>query len=281
MWVRPRKNAPCAEKRTNGSWWILATKDLVSEKLPLALFCLVPSVLLVVLLESIRNAIALESVVSRMSTKFIKNFSFLLVSISLICGLCSCGNSNSASSSSVSKVDQARADVVNKWRTSSDEFETPKYIEDIYKQYPEDSVISNIYFYCISKQQYEYYTSLKKESYLRTAEEYAQKIDPDYTGEFSQEITQYASNLLKKHQDSSSSISHSEAKSTTDKYNSLTNSDKKKICEYIQSRYDYYDSLNGGYAGDKYTDIIWQEAMNKYGLTSSQLDVIWMNGYSY
>ena len=161
----------------------------------------------------------MESVVSRMSTKFIKNFSFLLVSISLICGLCSCGNSNSASSSSVSKVDQARADVVNKWRTSSDEFETPKYIEDIYKQYPEDSVISNIYFYCISKQQYEYYTSLKKESYLRTAEEYAQKIDPYYTGEFSQEITQYASNLLKKHQDSSSSISHSEAKSTTDKYN--------------------------------------------------------------
>ena len=59
------------------------------------------------------------------------------------------------------------------------------------------------------------------------------------------------------------------------------NSDKKKICEYIQSQYDYYDSLNGGYAGDKYTDIIWQEAMNKYGLTSSQLDVIWMNGYSY
>ncbi|MBR4723449.1 MAG: hypothetical protein IK072_01780, partial [Clostridia bacterium] len=71
------------------------------------------------------------------------------------------------------------------------------------------------------------------------------------------------------------------AKEKTDKYNSLTNSEKKAICDYIQSRYDYYDSISGGYAGDKYSNKIWQEAAKKYGLTEDQISIIWMNMYQY
>lgn len=68
---------------------------------------------------------------------------------------------------------------------------------------------------------------------------------------------------------------------TVDKYYTLTNSEKKAICNYIQNRYDYYDSVNGGYAGDKYSDIIMQEAAKKYGITEEQAYIIWMNMYSY
>ena len=66
-----------------------------------------------------------------------------------------------------------------------------------------------------------------------------------------------------------------------DKYYTLTNSDKKAICNYIQDRYDYYDSKNGGYAGDKYSDTIMREAATKYGITEEQAYIIWMNMYSY
>lgn len=68
---------------------------------------------------------------------------------------------------------------------------------------------------------------------------------------------------------------------TVDKYYTLTNSEKKAICNYIQDRYDYYDSVNGGYAGDKYSDTIMQEAAKKYGITEEQAYIIWMNMYSY
>lgn len=66
-----------------------------------------------------------------------------------------------------------------------------------------------------------------------------------------------------------------------DKYSSLTNSEKKAICEYIEGRYEYYDNINGGYAGDKYSDRIMQEAATRYGLTTTQIEIIWMNMYSY
>ena len=66
-----------------------------------------------------------------------------------------------------------------------------------------------------------------------------------------------------------------------DKYYTLTNSDKKAICNYIQERYDYYDSINGGYAGDKYSDTIMREAAKRYGITEEQAYIIWMNMYSY
>lgn len=65
------------------------------------------------------------------------------------------------------------------------------------------------------------------------------------------------------------------------RYNSLTNSNKKTICYYIEGRYDYYDSINGGYAGDKYSDTIMREAAIKYGITEEQAYIIWMNMYSY
>ncbi len=77
-------------------------------------------------------------------------------------------------------------------------------------------------------------------------------------------------------------LMYCETHNTTDKrYGSLTDSNKKSICYYIEGRYDYYDSINNGYAGDKYSDKIMQEAASKYGITSEQAYIIWMNYYSY
>lgn len=178
----------------------------------------------------------------------------------------------------LSPVEQARNNVLDKWNTASGELGTAKYIEDIYKEYPHDSVISNVYYYCIAKEQYGHYESLDNSKYLEQAIEFAEKIDPNYSGELSTEIHAFVKSIMPTEV---SPEKHEAAKKKEDKYSSLTNSEKKKICEYIESRYEYYDNLNGGYSGDKYSDAIMEEAAKKYGLTVTQIEIIWMNMYSY
>ena len=179
---------------------------------------------------------------------------------------------------SLSPVEIARNDVIEKWTTAEGELGTARFIEDIYKEYPNDDVISNIYFYCIAKEQYGHYESLGTSKYLDQAIEYAEKIDPDYSGELADEIHTFVDKIIPS---GVSQEQHDEAESKEDKYNSLTNKEKKEICEYIESRYEYYDNLNGGYSGDKYSDTIMEEAAQKYGLTVTQIEIIWMNMYSY
>ncbi|KIR01635.1 hypothetical protein P261_00449 [Lachnospiraceae bacterium TWA4] len=66
-----------------------------------------------------------------------------------------------------------------------------------------------------------------------------------------------------------------------DNYSRLTNQEKKAICNYIQSQYDYYNTLEGRDTGDKYSDEIWKDVASKYGLTEKQVTMVWMNMYSY
>lgn len=215
----------------------------------------------------------------------------ITLALMLVLSLCACnstidnGNyttdnetSNNSTVSTIDSIEQARKDVISKWKNEADVLGTARFIEDTYKKYPNDEVIANIYFYCIAKQQYDYYVSLDNSSYLATAKEYAAKIDPNYNGEFTSEMHAFVKSLIPNEEYEEK---HSNASSQEDKYNSLTNADKKAICQYIQSRYDYYDTLNGGYAGDEYSDIIMEEAANKYGLSVSQIEIIWMKMYAY
>lgn len=182
-------------------------------------------------------------------------------------------------SSSLSPIEQARNEVVNRFRNESDILGTSKFIEDTYKQYPDDEVISNIYYYCIAKEEYDMYLEFSNnEGYLTTAKEYAAKIDPNYKGDFSEEMHNFVEKMLPS--DNYGQV-HATAVTQEQKYNSLSNSEKKAIGDYIQSRYDYYDKKAGGYTGDKYSDTIMQEAADKYGLSVSQVNIIWMNYYSY
>lgn len=186
----------------------------------------------------------------------------------------------SACNASKSDLEIARENVVNKWKTAAEEVGTAKYIEDIYEQYPDDETISNIYFYSTAKGQYDFYEALEDTKYLDGAKDYAENINPEYAGELSEEIQAFANELLGQTMEERKD-SYIKAKQRTERYNNLTNSEKKEICEYIQSRYDYYDSISGGYAGDKYSAEIWKEATAKYDLTPSQLDIIWMYMYEY
>lgn len=169
-------------------------------------------------------------------------------------------------------------DVIYKFENEFRVLGTGKFIEDTYKKNTKDPIIANIYFYSTALKEYERYKELNSKSYLETAKEFAAKIDPNYDGVYSEEMHKLVDELIPKKQQSAD---HSQASSSEDKYNSLTNKEKKAIGDYIQSRYDYYDKLNGGYSGDKYSDTIMSEAASKYGLTVSQIKVIWMNYYSY
>lgn len=199
---------------------------------------------------------------------------------------CGCFNQSSVNNdSSLSALEIARKNVIEKYKNDAGEIGTSRYIEDIYKIYPNDEVISNIYFYCIAKEQYDLYEQFSYNSdYLSTAKEYASKIDDDYNGEFSYEMHEFVLKLSKQFENSESKNEYNETttkKQEQNNYNSLSDSKKKEICQYIKSRYEYYDSISGGYSGDKYSDTIMNEAANKYGLTVSEVKVIWMNGYKY
>lgn len=67
----------------------------------------------------------------------------------------------------------------------------------------------------------------------------------------------------------------------SERYDSLSDSQKKSIGYFIKGRYDHYDKENGGYAGDKYSDTIMKEAADKYGLTVEHINIIWMKFYEY
>ena len=200
----------------------------------------------------------------------------VLVAISL----CSCSYDTNQTEELQTKTDVeiAREKVIEKYKKEAGNLGTSRYIEDIYKQYPSDETIANIYYYCIAREQYDLYNELSNESYLESAKEYALKIKPSYSGEFSSEMHSFVEKLFP---NQNVEEKHEEAYKKENNYNSLTKSEKKAICNYIQSRYDYYDSLNGGYSGDKYSDEIMRDAAERYGLTVDQIKIIWMNMYSY
>lgn len=52
---------------------------------------------------------------------------------------------------------------------------------------------------------------------------------------------------------------------------------KVKVFDWIEDRYDYYDNKEGKYTGDKYTDTIFAEAAERFGITLARVDGIWFD----
>lgn len=210
-----------------------------------------------------------------------KKWSLLFITLAAclsITWLCGC-HSNSDNSTTLSAQESMRNEVIEKWEKEADVLGTGKFIEDAYKDFPDDETIANIYFYSTAKYEYELYCKYPDDQdFLDSAIEFAAKIDPDYNGAFSDDMHEFVNQLIPQNEIEEQ---HAVASSQEDKYNSLTTKEKKEICEYIEERYAYYDSINGGYAGDKYSDTIMEEAAEKYGLSVDQIDIIWMYGYSY
>lgn len=51
--------------------------------------------------------------------------------------------------------------------------------------------------------------------------------------------------------------------------------EEERIWKYCQDRWDYYDKLEGGYSGDKYTVNVFQDAGDKFGISASEAKSIW------
>ena len=147
----------------------------------------------------------------------------------------------------------------------------------IYNDFQDNEIIYNLYYFCLAKNMYSSFLENRSNSDLQSCKSYLRKID-DYSGILSEEIASFCKKVdSTKYIGSNANVKTNTSSGGSSKkgYNSLTSKDKTAIKEYIESRYDYYDKKEGGYSGDKYSDIIWQEVMNKYGLTENQVTIIW------
>lgn len=178
-----------------------------------------------------------------------------------------------ASSIAINELNKLRNEVVSRFRNNRTANETGKFIEDTYKKYPNDEIISTIYFYDTSSACYEYSKLLKDSDFYDDAIRYASKISPTYTGEFSDEIIKYATDLL----GDTWSEKRNDALQQDVIFDSLTLDEKVGIYIYVQSRYDYYDTKEGYDTGNKYSDAIWSETSKKYGISLGQVTEIWMD----
>ena len=178
------------------------------------------------------------------------------------------------------KLIAVRNEVIEKFRSERNELGVAKFIEDSYKTYPEDEIISAIYNYQSSLFCYEFYVDMKDsksvtnvESWLTDAKAYASKIPPTYNDVFSEEIIPYVSELLGEEWKALREI----ALEQDENFKELTKSDKIEIYNYILDQFKYYDSKEGTYTGDKYSDEIWKEVSEKYGISESQVTQIYID----
>lgn len=64
-------------------------------------------------------------------------------------------------------------------------------------------------------------------------------------------------------------------------FDDLSISEKRCICEWIEAQYNKYDRIAGKYTGDIHSDTIWAEASELFGLSDTEINLIWMKQYDY
>jgi len=83
--------------------------------------------------------------------------------------------------------------------------------------------------------------------------------DPNHQGQFEQDLDAYGDEL--------------QAENDTGNY---SGSDEA-VWQYCEDRWDYYDRLEGGYSGDKYTDQVFADAASKFGISSNEAYLRWQS----
>lgn len=136
-------------------------------------------------------------------------------------------------------------------------------IEKLYKSNSSSEIITQMYYYaevisCIET------SNVSGSKYYDQAITYANQINLSYNGPYATEIKALAEK-------------YSDSKGIQSKKSALTMSasEKSEVKAYINDRYEYYDKMNGGYAGDKYTETIWKETADKFGISTTDVDMIW------
>lgn len=137
-------------------------------------------------------------------------------------------------------------------------------IEKLYKRNSDSKIITQFYYYaevisCIE------ISNISGSKYYDQGVLYANQIDQSYDGPYAREILSLANKYANK--------TDSSAKSAL----TMSSSEKAEVKAFIEARYAYYDELDGKYSGDKYTEQIWQEAAEKFGVSTADIDLIWTN----
>lgn len=152
---------------------------------------------------------------------------------------------------------------------SNIKFGTPAYkaiveIEKIYKVNTSNITITMMYYYCEVVSLINAYGLWEKQEYYDEAIIYAKQIDLNYSGPFSTDIILLAKKYVDNPLDSNNK-------------NALTMSldEKMDLKWWINKRYSYYDNIEGKFCGDKYTNIIFEEAAYAYDITTTDVQIIW------
>ena len=134
-----------------------------------------------------------------------------------------------------------------------------KQIENIYKQYSNNNIISNLYAFCQSVEYFYLAELLEKPEYKNSGKEEAAKISPDYDGAYSNEIISYAKSVLGNEYSSLAAA----AKKREDNYKNLSTQDKMDIVNYIYAN------------SNKNANDVWKEVATKYGITETKVTAIY------
>jgi hypothetical protein len=147
-----------------------------------------------------------------------------------------------------------------------------KRLEDAYNANPSDPELTAMYHYHNAKV-WDYGDDSTSSDIAQSKNEIS-KIPSDYSGVMSDEISAYAIKLF-------GSIAEwsGEAEQKQERTADLTASKKSEIISWINSEYEFYESFDEEAYGDKYTDTIFNEAAEKYGLSRGEIDEIWIGQY--
>ena len=149
------------------------------------------------------------------------------------------------------------------WFTSEHGTGFGKELEDEWKKNKDDEEISAMYFYYNAL----FYQSVNEPEKVIDS---MKNISPNYNGVMKDEIISFGIKVFGSKEAWISGKSNKE-----ESLNKITDEKRQEIKNWIYDRYDYYDKLEGKYCGDKYTDVIFQEAADKFGYTKTEIDNIW------
>ena len=168
-------------------------------------------------------------------------------------------------------LSEKRNEVIKRFKNERKVIGTGRFIEDTYNQFPDDEVISVIYYYMTAVDCRDFYQSSSDNSWLEEAKLYAAKIPSSYNGVFADEIIPFVQDFLGDEwaelKEKSEELEHN--------FDNLTLKNKVEIYNFVQSKYDHYDKLEGKNTGDKYSDNIFEETASKYNISVFQVKSIW------
>ena len=169
----------------------------------------------------------------------------------------------------IAKDYEANGMPTDLYKFGSDLRQAEGKIDSLHEANKENETITNYYWFCLSI----YYYVAGMPFAVENAKTIASLIDVSHDCEHKAILQQYVDEMLGDEYDSTREVSLK----ALEKYERMSLDDKVEVVKYIYSRYDYYDKKDGKDTGDKYTDTIWIETSQKYGIAYYMISSIWFD----